>query len=341
MVIEVAAHQFAIDVFKVTSYILRERKIRVPVTRVVPVIEDAACATRFVAVWQIEIVIAPFLVFWIVCAFVFVTSRLHCRVKINGVLIFLGAASVQDRGKVAAAAKLIGGLDFNYSIKGDGLAAPAPVADADQRRALDALIATLDPAALDLPEALLNRLSPAASGETFDGDTGPMFDLIAAADTSAGITMDALLNPARAARLVEMKRRDAGNLGLVDVMQAIEQAVFANVSSPRMRAIARQEQTRFVSSLIALSTNDHAAPGVRAIADARLRSVANRLSPSFFGGDAGARDHNAWLMRRIEAHLTRPAEAAAQQVSEPETPPGSPIGSGMMEECWHCDTAVR
>ncbi len=252
------------------------------------------------------------------------------------------------RYQVAAASKLIGGFEFNYGVKGDGMATGRPVADADQRRALAALVETLDPAVMDLSNTLLNRLTPtlggfgalAGGGEQFDGDAGPVFDLLSASDTAADLTLGALLHPSRAARLVNYKARNSDSLGLEDVIEAIEQKAFSDAGSSRRRAISRRIQTRLVSHLIDLSANSNASPEVRAIADGRLRSLRNALSPSLFGGDDAARNHNAWLSRRIEAHLNRPAEPVAPAAA-PETPPGSPIGAGMMEDCWHCDTVLE
>ena len=251
------------------------------------------------------------------------------------------------RYQIAAAAKYVGGFDFNYGVKGDGMAAGQPVAGADQRRALAALLETLDPAQLDLSDGVINRLTPAVGGfgalsgggEQFDGDAGPVFDLLSAADTSADLTLGALLHPSRAARLVNYKARNTDALGFDQMLQAIEGKAFADATSSRRQAIARRVQTRFVSHLIELASNADAPSGVRAIADARLRGLTNRLSPSLFGGEASVRSHNAWLSHRIEAHLTRPAEPATPAASAPDTPPGSPIGAGMMEECWHCDTS--
>ncbi len=249
------------------------------------------------------------------------------------------------RYQVAAAAKLIGGFEFNYGVKGDGSAPGAPVANDVQRRALASIVATLDPATLDLPTPLLNRLTPSPGGfgglpggaEEFASKTGPLFDLLSAADASAKISMGALMHRDRAARLVEYERRSPNAFGFDDVLTAIETRVFTAQDEAQRRAIARRLQTRFVSQLIALSMDEAATPAVRSLADAKLRAVANRLSPSIFGANAEARDHNAWLSARIEAHLARPATSVSPKVSPPDIPPGSPIGSGFMETCWHCE----
>lgn len=250
------------------------------------------------------------------------------------------------RYQVAAAAKLIGGFEFAYKAKGDTLPGGAPVSDFAQRQALAALLETLDPEALMLSSSLLDQLTPALGGfgalaggaEVFKGDTEPKFDLVAAAESAAAITFDALLHPARGARLVEAHRRDTTALGFAEMLNAIDTIVFSEPESPDQVEIAHVIQSRFVSELIDLSLNVTASTAVRAASEARLRTIADRLQPSFFSSaPADRRDHVAWLRTRIGAHLERPAEAAAPAVPAANVPQGPPIGGGYMETCWHCD----
>lgn len=268
------------------------------------------------------------------------------------------------RYQVDAAAKLVGGFEFSYNLKGDTLPGGRPVADETQRRALAALVETLDPAALSLPDNLLNQLTPALGafgafgnmGEVFEGDTGPVFDMMSAADSAATITLKAVMHPDRAARLIEYQRRNPNALGFDDVLTAVENKLFAEPLNANQREILHTEQTRFVSALISLSVGapatgvaqasavglssgggQVATPAVQAAAEAELRAIRARLEPRIFGGASPSRDHNAWLSARIDAHLSRPAAPVFVRSPEPDIPPGSPIGAGMMEDCWHCE----
>jgi hypothetical protein len=245
------------------------------------------------------------------------------------------------RYQVAAAAKLVGGLDYTYALKGDQTDIAKPVSRAIQLRALDALLATLDPAELDLSDRVLSQLTPQINGgfgggETFTGRTGPAFDLLSAADVSASLTIEALLHPQRAARLVAFHRRDQNALSLEQVIDAIEEASFAPVELPRHEAIANTVQTRFAKALMALSIHADASSAVRAITEAKLYELNARLS------SAGT-DHAAWLGGRIEAHLGRGSDRDGAMQARTPTPPGSPIGSATLdsgfayETCWHCE----
>ncbi len=130
------------------------------------------------------------------------------------------------RYQVEAVAKSLGGLYFTHAVKNDGEIPTTMVDPAEQWRAFDALMATITPDALSLPEALIQKIPPRPSGypstiEIFRGHTGPTFDPIGAAETAAGNTLDYLLNPERAARLIEYQSRDAGQPGLMAVLDKL------------------------------------------------------------------------------------------------------------------------
>lgn len=246
------------------------------------------------------------------------------------------------RYQTAAAAKLIGGMDFNYSLAGDGQPAMKIVEAARQKQALDAVLKTLDPKALDIPDETLDLIGPAVISWSFaDNDRErfrptayPAFDVTAAADTAADITFDALLNPRRAARLIEFKRRDAGNLGFMDMLQATRQAVMRPAPAGREGEIAKGLQARFAFALMELG-NSEATPGVKARTDAVLRQIQQDLRAKNSG-------HGLWLVSKIEAHLTQEATPKPLVTMAKALPPGGPIGQnglnyGQLETCWHCD----
>ena len=247
-----------------------------------------------------------------------------------------------------AAAKSIGGYDFRYSLRGDGGQAGAPVSATRQREALDALLATLDPAALDLPDDTLNLLNTpldsfgagASGAEYFPGTTGAMFDLMAAADTAVSQTLGALLHPARVARLIETERRDTEALTFEDVMGGVERVVFAASATPRQAGILRREQVRYVSTLIDLASDASATPETVARTDAYLGALVERIAAKARRVSAVDMATGADITRKVTAHLSRAAMPAAPVAPGVDVPPGSPIGSDMGEDCWHCDTQL-
>ena len=109
------------------------------------------------------------------------------------------------RFQIEAVGKLIGGEYFSYRMRGDGQAADRPVPVARQQQAIDALLGTLDPAMLRLPQALADEISPRVPGvaktrEAFSGRTGINFDALAPAEAAVALTLRVLLEPSRAAR---------------------------------------------------------------------------------------------------------------------------------------------
>ena len=247
------------------------------------------------------------------------------------------------RYQVAAAAKLVGGYQFDYARKGDGREVGASVPDDQQRAALAALIRTLDPAALDLTDDTLNLLTPQvssfasfASSETFKSDTGAMFDLMRAADAAGSVTIGALLHPQRLARLIENERRTSSALSVEEVLRAVETQLF-RPHSGRTNDVARVLQARFVTTLIDVSAAKETPILVKARTNTYLKALSARLAPGLLEGASRDRTYREWLRGRITYHLDNPVEVETIQ-PDAVIPPGSPIGSA--ESCWHCDTTL-
>jgi len=241
------------------------------------------------------------------------------------------------RYQTAAAAKYIGGMSFNYSLNGDGQDMAKIVPASDQRRALRAVLATLDPKALDIKDETLELLMPSlvsysiadSDRELFRRTAYPAFDVTAAADTAADLTFDVLLNPRRAARLIEFKRRDAGNLGFLDMLQTTRAYVMKQPPNDRTGEIAKAIQARFVFALMDLA-NSEVTPGVKARTDKVLRDIRTDLGANGSG-------HGLWLVSLVDAHLERPVTPQTPVTEAKALPPGGPIGQGVMETCWHCE----
>jgi hypothetical protein len=267
----------------------------------------------------------------------FGADRIHTGQPISDLNKVIVPIYLYHRYQTAAAAKYIGGMSFNYGIKGDGQEGAEIVAPADQRRALGAVLATLDPKALDIKDETLALLTPSlvsysiadSDRELFRRTAYPAFDVTAAADTAAGLTFDVLLNPRRAARLIEFKRRDTDNLGFSDVLQTTRAYVMRRPANDRTGEIAKTVQARFAFALMDLS-NSEATPSVKARTDKALRDIRSDLN-------AGGTGHGSWLVSQIDAHLERAATPQTPIVEAKTLPPGGPIGQGIMETCWHCE----
>jgi hypothetical protein len=241
------------------------------------------------------------------------------------------------RYQVEAAAKAIGGVDFAYSVRGDGREASPPVDAATQRRALEALLATLSPAELEVPTSLLPQLSAGWSGnndrqfdiEIFRTAGGPVFDPLAASEAAAAVTLNALLAPERLNRLHIQNSQDGSALGADELIDRLIAATFAAEPNASSRAVQRRVAHATALSLARVQRDPALSPTLAAAMDSRLRRLAETLEKRR-GSDA-ERDWSRGL-----AHLLRDREALDKALAEParapRVPPGMPIGGG--EDDW-------
>jgi hypothetical protein len=121
---------------------------------------------------------------------------------------------------------MLGGLYYTYAVKNDGQVTTKFIPPAEQWKAFNALMSTITPDALALPEKLIEKIPPRPDGyprtrELFKSRTGLTFDPMAAAESAAGNTLAFMLQPERAARLVEYHSRDNMQPGLTAVMDKL------------------------------------------------------------------------------------------------------------------------
>ena len=248
------------------------------------------------------------------------------------------------RYALEAAAKSVGGLDYTYAVRGDGSPPATPVAAARQRAALAAVLSTLEPAALDLPERVLGLLAPPSVDypphrELFASRTAPAFDALGAAATAADLTLSTLLPPERLARLVDFHRRDASLPGCEEVLSAITRRVFGGPEpvSPRLREIRRAVQAATVRRLLLATAQPSQVTAARAALEARLSELAASLARDPRSGAPEDQALRALLARDIARWLSRPAGATAPTAlpgAAPDLPPGPPIGGlGSADDC--------
>ncbi|HXJ05072.1 MAG TPA: zinc-dependent metalloprotease [Candidatus Acidoferrum sp.] len=242
------------------------------------------------------------------------------------------------RYQVEAASKLVGGMDYTFTLRGDGEVPTHIVAPAEQRRALAAVLATLKPEALALPESLLKIIPPRPpeyprDREDFKIHTSPAFDALAPAESAAQHTLQFLFNSERAARLVEFHARDAGNPGLDEVLEAVFNATW-KAAHPKGYdgAVANTVDNVVLYDLMVLSANDHASDEVRAIASLKLQELREWLT-SPRGGMESMPDkaHTYFAAREIELFEKDPKRIDLTPPIEP--PDGPPIGSMGTLDC--------
>ena len=236
------------------------------------------------------------------------------------------------RYQIEGAAKLIGGVDYTYKTKGDALAYPKVVAGKTQKEALSALINTLQPEFLAFPQEVLTKLSVKPPGygrsrESFNPRTGDIFDPIAAAETSADMTLRMIFNEPRLERANQQSLVNADIAGASEILSSITQTTWKSSLENGLNAeikIAVEKRVLFhlfnlVASDIAESVKE-AAFFELAQLEAWLKSkkTSNTLLKAHYM-------HSLFLMEQFKKN---PADF---KIPDAVTPPdGSPIGMDRM-----------
>jgi hypothetical protein len=241
------------------------------------------------------------------------------------------------RYAVESTASSIGGQDFQYAMRGDNRTAVAWVSGEAQRKAIDALAATLKPSELTIPKRILDLLPPRPPGygmhrELFPRTTGEGFDPVNPAAVAADVTIGFVLQLDRAARMVTQNAVDQSLPGLGEVIDRLVRATFDQPTSGSYEQEVRRAEERVlvdrVMWLAAASPN----PQVRAIASLKLERLAARVRPagaSAPGSQAESdRAHRTLMAADIKRFLERPMnDAMSARIMPPSpAPPGAPIG---------------
>jgi hypothetical protein len=238
---------------------------------------------------------------------------------------------LMHRYQTEAAVKEIGGLDYRYQLRGDGQMNPEIVAPAEQNKAIKAVLATLAPETLTLPESLLKILPPRPTGlprtrESFPSETGLTFDPIAAAESAADLTLNGLLNPARASRLVQYHMRVSGSPSLRGLLEAISTATASRPEGGHTMSseVERTVEFRGLEAMLALAVNPEASSQARAIARSHISDLRKQWTAAVPLTDTAEAIHRAALIERVEEFEKDPAKfVPAAAVA---APPGMPIG---------------
>jgi hypothetical protein len=243
------------------------------------------------------------------------------------------------RYQIEAAAKVLGGQDYRFAVRGDGQVPTAAVPAAAQRRALEALLRTLDASTLTLTPEILRLLPPRPDGfprgrESFPSRTGVTFDPLAAADVAATMTLSLLFHPERASRLVDLHARDAGQPGLLEVIDAVVERTWKSAPSsgaPGLAAeVERVVDQAALRSLLALARSDDALQQARNLALLRLGDLERWLDDT--AGDSSDLPpeelaHRRGALRQVRAFLEHP-EDPPSPAPPLRVPDGPPIGMG-------------
>jgi hypothetical protein len=240
------------------------------------------------------------------------------------------------RYQAEAAVKMIGGLNYRYALRGDGQPITELLSPPQEQKALEALLKTVHPSALTLPESLLKIIPPRPIGysrhrELIKIKTELTFDPLSAAETAADMTFSLILHPARANRLVEQHAREAKLPSLENV---IDQMVTATIkSAPRTgleSSVQMAVNIALISNLASLALNKDALGQTKSIIHFKITRLIAWLNTRATADD-GWRAHYSYLAEKLTQLQDDPDEYKEENVLPP--PPGMPIGDMDLDFC--------
>ena len=230
------------------------------------------------------------------------------------------------RYQIEAATKVVGGIFYNYAIKGDGQFITKTVSKQEQQQALDAIISCIDPEFLTIPESITKLIPPRPAGyeynrELFNRRTGLSFDPLAAAETAADMPLSFLFNSSRLNRMVQQKETGTG-LGVDEMIQTL---ITKTWKAPRLKGmqglVQKQNEQLLLTYLLAVSVNNEASFATKACMQNALDQIKtfadSQLKTNKVAVDKG---HFELTLERIKNPLE------AKPTLHSVAPPGSPIG---------------
>lgn len=233
------------------------------------------------------------------------------------------------RYQAEAAAKMIGGLEYSYAVKGDGQTIVKPIDPKIEREALQSLLNSISVENLKIPVEILALFPPRANGyergkETFGSKNGVAFDALSASSTAAELVLELLFHQERASRMVQQKALSNNQLGLNELIAQIMDSTFKKTHlNDYDNEIQQSINNVVLQQLLSLASNKRASFQANSIALSKVYELRNWLKNSNLKGlNLMYRDGYANI---IDNFLKLPNQFKKE--ATPKIPDGSPIGS--------------
>lgn len=238
---------------------------------------------------------------------------------------------LMHRYQVEAASKLIGGVHYAYSVRQPENTTIKPVDAEEQKSALNALLNTVSPVSLKIPQHILALIPPQPIGyrrgrELFKIHTGLTFDPIGAAESAAGHTVRFLFNSQRLTRIIEQHAMNPAHMSLSDFLDQILESTRVDKNEDGYgQELGRMVEKLVVQHLLQLAGDDGIMQQVSAVALLKVNQLEKRLNQmEGFEQDPLQAAHYAYLIQQISNFKREPGEYKVPVI--PEMPDGSPIG---------------
>ncbi|MCG2614427.1 zinc-dependent metalloprotease [Terrimonas sp. NA20] len=230
------------------------------------------------------------------------------------------------RYQVEATVKLVGGMDYRYALRGDGQTVTKALSRQEQLSALQAVLTTIEPSALILPERIIKLIPPRPSGygssrELFRKRGGMAFDALSPAETAADLPLSFLFNSDRLNRL-------SGNIAQTNTLalpEVLDLVIGATWKAPRRKGteglIQQQTEQLLLTYLLSSGINDNNSFATRSVLSQSLSSLKSYIESKRKTSTDSL--YNGHLLLALERMKT-PADA--KPTLHAIAPPGAPIG---------------
>lgn len=235
------------------------------------------------------------------------------------------------RFQIQAAAKWLGGVDYDYAAKGQGQQEPklSVISGAEQGRALDAMLKTLTPEFLQISPKLASLMIPKATNshrtrESVNGKTGATLDQLALASASAQHTLSAILHPQRLARLIQQNSVDNQVPSIARVGQVLHDTI-VDTSYSGMQARLHQSvvdliYSNYLNLLKSKTLSKLAKSDILALIEMEQKILTKKVAKSSLLD--GYQAFYKYQLQRLEGVEIN---QSGDQITLPSMPPGSPI----------------
>ena len=249
---------------------------------------------------------------------------------------------LMHRYQIEATSKLIGGLDYTYKVKGDNQKIQSRLNGNMQLQALTALLYTIKPSNLAVPEHILDILPPRPMGygrnrETFPSRNGLNFDPMAPAENITDMVFGFLFEAGRANRTHQQNLFESSLPSFSDMLNKTVAEVFdSNYNENYLGEIKLMTESKLVDQLIKLANDPMASSSVRAEVRRKLKDMVQEYfnAPQrrfrYLSKRSGTvsntyNNHSMYLADKIYAFLELPEKLSMP--AEISVPDGAPIGS--------------
>ena len=233
------------------------------------------------------------------------------------------------RYQTEAVSKMIGGLDYSYSIKGDKNNKMKKIDRKTQKEALTVLMKTIDVNTLTIPNSVLDLFPPRAIGyprsrESFDSNLGVSFDPYGAVATASNMTFELILHPQRVTRVYMNKSMDKDQLGLDELFETLNQHTFKRSHKDAYyQELQNIINEQFLNNTFDLIADDNLYPQVKAFSLDQLKELSHWLSSN--KSSSHQKIINDYFAKQINDFIKDPKKYSKKNV--PIIPDGSPIGT--------------